>query len=325
MRLVLVVALAAWMVAACGGDDGAPSSPVTGPTVLRLVALPSIGSVDSGARVEAVLAYPERVAQTAWQACVLLVDDPTSVTGCPIPMVPLNGWSNDGRFRTQIDTWTLQSVGNLGAPLFEALSQVAATTPEQLGGCAAEVVATFDACVAANAGWPEQCAWTAHEQLRPCVLQGGTGVRVQLTATLDDGTTLTATRRLRFEKTGSPAIGNRNPVLFNVEVDGQTVLDGDSLQVPVGTTVLLRPTPFAQSGEDYTDAGGLLQHEILSFSWVRTGGDLGADFTPFDDAVNTFFVPLDAAGTPLTLWVFFEDNRGGIDWTRVGIDPVPTP
>jgi|GEM_PF-2681051 len=324
VRAVLVVALTTWLVAACGGSDGAPSSPVTEPSVLRLVAMPSIGSVDSGARIEAVLAYPERVTGAEWQACVLLVDDPASVTGCPIPMVPLQGWTYEGRFRTQLDTWTLQSVGNLGAPLFEALSQVAATNPALLGGCAADVVTTYDACVIANANWPEQCAWSAHEQLRPCVLQGGTAVRVQLTATLDDTSTLVATRRLRFEKTGSPAVGNRNPVLFNVEIDGQVVPNGESIQVPVGTTVLLRPTPFAQSGEDYTDAGGVLQHEILSFSWVRTGGDLCADLTSFDDPVNSLFVPQDAVG-PLTLWVFFEDNRGGIDWTRVGIDPVPTP
>ena len=308
-------------LAACGGDAGEPTSdPVTAPSVLRLVATPSVGSVDSGGRVEAVVAYPERVTGSAWTACLLLVDDPAA-TDCPLPEVQLYGY---GLFRANIDYWALQNVGNQGAPLFEALSQVNAAHPEQLPACVAAVTAQWDACAAG--GWADQCAWQHAESLAACIRAGGVDVRVRFAATLDDGNTLEATRRIPFLKSGSPAVGNRNPVLFNLQVDGRQVLSDQIIQVPVGTTLLLAPTPFEQSAETYVDAvTGQTLTEQLTFTWVRTGGDLDTDHTPFGDALNTLYVPQSALGTPLTLWVFFEDNRGGVDWTRVGIDPVPTP
>ena len=321
---VLAALVVAGMAGGCGGDAGTVSEPVSAPQVLRLVATPSVGSVDHGARVEAVVAYPERVTQATWKACVLLVDDPASAT-CPIPTLDLGSWTGDGRFATQLYPYSLQSIGDLGTPLLEALAQVQATHPELLGGCAGDVVDEWTRCTASEA-WPDQCTWSVRELLSTCILQGGATVRVQFTATLDDGSALQASRRLRFEKSGSPAIGNRNPVLFHVEIDGRQVSDGETIQVPVGTTLLLRPSPFELSAETYTDdVTGQTLTEQLSFAWVRTGGDLDADNTTYDDALNTLFVPESALGTSLSLWVFFEDNRGGIDWTRVGIDPVPTP
>jgi hypothetical protein len=328
VRASVLVLLMALGLAGCGADDGAASEPVTTPTVLRLVATPSVGSVDSGARVEAVVAYPERVTASLWQACVLLVDDAADPSACPLPLVQLYG---DTLFRARVDSWTLRSVGDLGVPLFEALSQVASTDAaaappaHRLDACALQVVAAWDACVASSGGWPDQCVYEADDRLRACVQQGGTDVRVHYAATLDDGSTLKASRRLSFLKTGSPPIGNRNPVLFNVVVDGVNVPEGQALQVPVGSTLLLQAIPFAESSETYTTAAGTTATERLQFSWVRTAGDLDVDLTPSDDPFNALFVPESALGVPLALWVFFEDDRGGIDWAHVAIDPVPTP
>jgi len=324
-RAFVVVVLALALGVGCGGNGGITSDPVTTPAVLRLVATPSVGSIDYGARVEAVVAYPERVSQAQWRACLLLVDDPAAGATCPLPFVILDNWSSEGRFRTQIGTWVLQSADGLGSALFEALEQVSATHPEQLSPCLRAVADDWSACVQV-ASWPDDCAWQSQDRLAQCTRQQGVDVRVEFSATLDDGGQLEASRRIHFGKTGTPAIGNRNPVLFNLAIDGQALLGDQTLQVPVGTTLLLSPTPFEQSAETYTDeTTGQTLTEQLSFSWVRTGGDLDTDYTPFGDALNTLYVPQSSVGTHLTLWVFFEDNRGGIDWTRVGIDPVPTP
>ena len=231
---VLAALVVAGMAGGCGGDAGTVSEPVSAPQVLRLVATPSVGSVDHGARVEAVVAYPERVTQATWKACVLLVDDPLAGATCPLPYVTLESWASEGRFSTQIGTWVLQSADGLGSALYEALAQVIAAHPEQVGACVRAVVDGWSACVAMSR-WPDDCAWQSQNGLGECMRQQGVDVRVEFRATLDDGGELASSRRLHFGKSGSPAIGNRNPVPDYLVIDrvgGGTPQEwGDVLQV----------------------------------------------------------------------------------------------
>ena len=317
----LMLTLALLLAGACGADRGASTPPVEQPAILEIVASPPVTNIEHSVGLEAVIAYPEQLTELRWEACALLIDDPADSDACPLPIIPI--YNAQGHW-AYFSGWDLYQLSDYGASLMEALSQALGTAPEQVEPCVVPVAIAWEECVAAGEAWPDACTDIAFQGIEACIYAGGVDVMVRAVGSLEAGGEISRRRRITFAEPGAPAIGNRNPILFNLFIDGARVIMRDVIEAEPGALIEIVPNAYLDAAETYVDAEGEEVLEELGYRWVRTGGDLDFDVTWFDAPGNAFTVPVGLAD-PIVLWVFLEDGRGGLDYLEVAIDPVPTP
>ena len=168
-------------------------------------------------------------------------------------------------------------------------------------------------------------------------LKGLGGIRVQYSFSVQNGgTPVYASKVLLFSPRGGTP--NRNPALSQVNLtrDGDAggfAGPGDTLDLPAGVEIGLRPVLADGSREDYvtTDLRGnpvTLQEQPRYSFFVTPGGEFSAD---------TADEPLDGGAPPdgltrLTghsgdggLWIVVRDGRGGESWTELRWSVAATP
>lgn len=349
-RTLLFALIASALILACGAEQAAmsePEPPLTEATFLGLVARPPEAPSGGTIMLEAVFAYPDQVSELQWNACPLLINAGTTLTSsgsagtCALPTFPIyEAWSD----RARLYGWEMGWEVDQADALYGALTDAIDRKLDAVSPCVRGAVELWSGCLAADDDFAQNCFFNARSNLSSCVQQEGVDLLVEASslaqeldadgAALGDERALARLTRVRFRGESEEQQANRNPLLFGLDLSGRAAMRDDVVPVDEGAVLTLLPNLYEESIEEYFEANGTgpngehILRERLSYRWYRTGGEVDRDRSSPSEPAITFTLPPPgsvAEIVPIDLWLFVSDNRGGVDYLKVTIDPVPTP
>jgi len=299
LRRALVATL---ILVGCGPEFEKPSL-VTGPRVLGIVADPPEVAFSEGTRLEAVIAFPEKVSSLSWTWCPLSLGASMGYK-CAVPEVP----NPDSSPTITFDATTLGTMLEGMRPQFGQLVPFLRQTVRQSDVCLRDVIGQWDAC---NGQSP--CADEVFNAFMGCLHAGGVGVTFHLHLQLEDGTAMEAYKAVLVRDPGPSR--NHNPPLSGVEVTHSIVHKDEVTHSIPGNKLEMKVVPGPGAVEEYTDQEGNLQKERVFFTWYTTTGDFEHTRSTPEAPENTLKLPPERPDE-ITIWVFALDDRGGASYVR---------